>query len=277
MLYVFGGSQSGTYTTDAYVYDMNSPAGSRWSQLPSMTYGRGYLAGTVVDGKVYAVGGRDGATTNFDYVEAYDPDDGTWNTVTPLTTARGGPGAMGMGDDLVVCAGGWSGYYNTCERYDVTQGYGGAWAAMGQTMITGRRTYGYASTDDALYAVAGYNGTFLQAAERLTYLECPGCGNTIHVENIFGLWSGPILVMRVLVADQDGVPMGGVLVDTAVTTPSLEWARWRYTRPGGWARFWAPLSVPGVYGLCVEDLTLAGYAYNPDDNVWPCRWWDGPP
>ncbi len=277
MLYLFGGSQSGTYTADAYVYDMNAPAGSRWTQLPSMTYARGWPAGAVVGDKVYAVGGRDGSTTNFDYVEAYDPDDGMWHTVTPMNTARGGPGAMGMGDDLVVCAGGWSNYYNSCERYDVTQGYGGAWTTMDQTMITGRRTYGYAATNDALYAVAGYNGTFLQAAERLPYFECPPCGDEIHVENIFGLWNGPILVMKVQAADQDGVPMADVRVDATVTTPSLEWARWRWTRPSGWARFWAPLSVLGTYGLCVDDLTLAGYVYNPDDNVFTCRWWDFPP
>jgi hypothetical protein len=98
--------------------------------------------------------------------------------------------------------------------------------------------------------------------------------NTMHVENIVGRLNFPFLLMKVQVADQDGMPLGHVLVNTTITMPTLEWERWRYTRPSGWARFWAPLGANGNYEICVDNLTLAGYAYNPDDNVYTCMDWD---
>jgi hypothetical protein len=174
-LYVFGGvNSSAAYVNTAYVYDPAAPAGTRWTALPNMTNTRGYLAGVAVGGKVYAVGGRT-ATVNLAYVEAFDPADGLWHTVTDMTTARGGPGAMFWGDLLVACGGGWSTYLTSCESYDTTQGYAGTWATLPQTMIQGRRTYAYASLPEALYAVAGYNGTYLTTAERLPAFDCPPC------------------------------------------------------------------------------------------------------
>jgi uncharacterized repeat protein (TIGR01451 family) len=176
-LYAYAGvTTGGGYTNTAFVYDPAAPAGTRWTALPDMAYSRGYMAGAAVNGKVYAVGGRDGTTADFAYVEAYDPADAMWHTLTNMNFARGGPGAFAWDDNLVVCGGGWTTYRNTCEVYDTTQGYGGSWTNLTQTMITGRRTYGYATLPDALYAVAGYNSTFLTAAERLPIFECPSCG-----------------------------------------------------------------------------------------------------
>jgi hypothetical protein len=97
---------------------------------------------------------------------------------------------------------------------------------------------------------------------------------TMHVEDITGWFDYPYLQMRVLVCDQSGAPLGNVFVDTTITMPSAEWGRWRYTRPNGWARFWAPTLVNGNYQICVDNLVLAGYTYNPDDNVWTCMDWD---
>ena len=77
---------------------------------------------------------------------------------------------MFWGDTLVVCGGGWNTFLDTCESYDTTQGYAGAWVTMSQRMITGRRTYGYASLPDALYAVSGYGANYLTSAERLVQL-----------------------------------------------------------------------------------------------------------
>jgi hypothetical protein len=102
-------------------------------------------------------------------------------------------------------------------------------------------------------------------------------GNTMHVQDIFGYFMGPYLVMRIQVADQNNNPLGSVLVDTTITMPTTEWARWRFTKPSGWARFWAPLRDSGNYEICVEDLTLAGYAYAPGDNVYTCIDWDWTP
>jgi uncharacterized repeat protein (TIGR01451 family) len=174
-VYVYGGANSLGYLSTAHVYDPAAPEGTRWSALPNLTTARGWLAGTAIGGKVYAVGGRDTPTADFAIVEAYDPADGMWHSVTNLNFARGGPGAYAWGDNLVVCGGGWSTYRNTCEVYDTTQGYAGSWTTLPQTMITARRTFGYATLPEGLYATAGYNGTFLTSAERIAPFECPYC------------------------------------------------------------------------------------------------------
>ena len=102
----------------------------------------------------------------------------------------------------------------------------------------------------------------------------PEAEDTMHVDGILLMPEYPFLLMLVQVADQDGMPLGDVLVDATVSMPFAEWARYRHTRPGGWARFWGLLVEPGNYQICVDNLTLTGYTYNPDDNVVTCMDWD---
>jgi hypothetical protein len=173
-LYAFGGID-GTYQNTAYVYDPAAAAGSRWTTLPNMAYARAYLAGTAVNGKIYALGGGDSGLIDLPYVEAFDPADGAWHTVTGMNTARSGLGAYFINDWIIVCGGGWSAFYNTCEAYNTAYGYSGSWVYLDQTMIAGRRTFAYVSLPNALYAVAGFDGDFMTSAERLPYVACEGC------------------------------------------------------------------------------------------------------
>lgn len=168
-LYVFGGNNLSGYQSAAYVYDPTAAAGSRWSALASMPHARAYLGGVAVNGKIYAVGGRDATTSDFNYVEAYTPADNTWHTVTSLSKGRGGLGVYAVGNSLYACGGGWNSYYDDCEVYDTTQGYGGPWTAHPAVMIQGRRTYAYANLGPVLYAIAGYNGSYMTTAERWSY------------------------------------------------------------------------------------------------------------
>ena len=46
----------------------------------------------VVDGKLYAVGGRDGTNTTLSSVERFDPSTGAWSAVADMNTARYGHG-----------------------------------------------------------------------------------------------------------------------------------------------------------------------------------------
>ena len=169
-LYVFGGVASGSvFHNGAYVYDPAAPAGSRWTILANMSHERAYLAGAAINGKIYAIGGRSGAISDMPYVEAYNPADGTWHSVTNLNAARGGPGAYSVGNNLIVCGGGWNTFFNSCELYDANQGYTGSWKVMPFYMLEGRRTFGYANIGPVLYAIAGYNYTFMTSAERWSY------------------------------------------------------------------------------------------------------------
>lgn len=168
-LYVFGGANSVGYQSAAYVYDPAAAAGSRWTTLPSMAYARAYFAGVAANGKIYAIGGRDSASLNFNYVEAYNPSDGAWHTVTSLSKARAGLGVYAVGNTIYACGGGWNTFYDDCEFYDTAQGYAGSWVTHPALLIEGRRTFAFANLGPVLYAIAGYNGTFLTSAERWSY------------------------------------------------------------------------------------------------------------
>lgn len=85
-LYVAGGV--GPDSTVLWVYD---PATDRWDAsrkpLPSA---REHLAAAVVDGRLYAIGGRWGGQGNLATVEAYDPATDRWTRKRDMPTARSG-------------------------------------------------------------------------------------------------------------------------------------------------------------------------------------------
>ncbi|MER3469372.1 MAG: hypothetical protein C4314_05425, partial [Thermoflexus sp.] len=166
-LYVAGGSTTGVGGTQAYVYDPAAPAGSRWSAIAPLNVARAYPGGTAIAGKVYVAGGwGTGTADQKNTVEVYDPATNTWTVLSAtMSQARGGPGAYNAGDLLVVCAGGWTQYYTSCEAYNVVTG--GTWSAF-PTMVTGRRTFAYAWGGGALYAASGFAGSFLSQAEKFT-------------------------------------------------------------------------------------------------------------
>ena len=171
-LYVAGGSTTGVGGTQAYVYDPAAPAGSRWSAIAPLNVARAYPGGTAIAGKVYVAGGwGTGTADQKNTVEVYDPATNTWTVLSAtMSQARGGPGAYNAGDLLVVCAGGWTQYYTSCEAYNVVTG--GTWSAF-PTMVTGRRTFAYAWGGGALYAASGFAGSFLSQAEKFTGVTPP--------------------------------------------------------------------------------------------------------
>ncbi len=168
-IYVFGGDSGGIFQTAAYVYDPAAAAGSRWASIAPMANARAYLAGVVANGKIYAIGGLNASLPDLDHVEAFDPADGLWHSVTNLQVARGGVGAYAVGNTIYACGGGWVSYYDSCETYDTTQGYSGSWDIQPDIMLQGRRTFGTTNIGPVLYAIGGWNGNYLQTAERRSF------------------------------------------------------------------------------------------------------------
>ena len=165
-LYVIGGNNdTGVTQSAAYEYDPSAPAGSRWSTLASRNTADVYSPAVAIDGKIAVLGGSTCPTC----VEFYDPVGDAWHTATNLISPRGGGGAYAIGTSLYACGGGWNTYLNTCEVYNTTQGYSGAWKEHPAVLIEGRRTFAYASIGPVMYAIAGFNGTFLKTAERWSY------------------------------------------------------------------------------------------------------------
>ena len=101
-IYVAGGVNSaGMSTREVEVYD---PAVNTWTNLASMQVARYHLAGGVINGKFYAVGGR-GSTDAPTALEVYDPQTNAWSTLADMPTGRSGIAAGVLSDELYVFGG----------------------------------------------------------------------------------------------------------------------------------------------------------------------------
>jgi N-acetylneuraminic acid mutarotase len=92
-----GGVPTGSF----YRYDI---AGDAWTPLTSPATPREHLAATVLDGEVWAIGGRwEGGI--FDTTEVYDPAAGSWRAGPQMVEARSGFGAAVVDGSIVVAGG----------------------------------------------------------------------------------------------------------------------------------------------------------------------------
>ncbi|MGH8256460.1 MAG: Kelch repeat-containing protein [Steroidobacteraceae bacterium] len=71
------------------------PSTNAWTTLSSMPTARNHFGAAVVDGRIYAIGGRLGSvfivrSTNTNIVEDYDIAHDRWESSTPMPTARSG-------------------------------------------------------------------------------------------------------------------------------------------------------------------------------------------
>ena len=105
-LYAPGGMTSGRPLGHAVrtleVYDI---ARDRWSRGPDMPTAREHAGGTVLDGHLYVLGGRDARTDALGTVTRFDPESGEWEALPPLRVAAGGLEAVNE-DGAVFALGG---------------------------------------------------------------------------------------------------------------------------------------------------------------------------
>jgi N-acetylneuraminic acid mutarotase len=104
-------------------FDRYNPATETWKKLPNMPRPRDHFQGAVVDGKFYAIGGRDtnidAITRKVDVYDLSDPAGNTWKTRdTALPTARAGFATAVLGRRILVIGGEGGGRaYDTVEAY----------------------------------------------------------------------------------------------------------------------------------------------------------------
>jgi len=129
---------------------MSLGATDTWTQSADMPTPRLALASSVVDGKIYAIGGRaEGAL-----VTEYDPLTDTWTTKTPMPTARFGL-ATSVVDGKIYAIGGVIGAgsetFRTVEAYDPLTD---TWTRKAD-MPTGRAFLSTSVVDGKIYAIGG--------------------------------------------------------------------------------------------------------------------------
>jgi hypothetical protein len=144
-LYVFGGS-TGPFdgaVTNAAVY---TPATNTWAVLSPMPVARGGPTAQLASGKIYVVGGMDGAGASLETVSIYGPGTNTWAAGPSLGTRRDNPGSAVPGGKIFVFGGRTrnaagttpNGTLSTTEMLDPIAATP-AWASRA-AMPTGRRT-----------------------------------------------------------------------------------------------------------------------------------------
>jgi N-acetylneuraminic acid mutarotase len=169
-VYVFGGSASGTYVDTTYIYDPAAAAGSRWSSGAAAPVAGAYGDAKSAGDYLFYAGMRN-ATVDLPSVYRYDPATNSWATMPSLNTARAAARMWTYEGKLAVGGGGWSTYLSSVEEYDLSTGTGGTWTA-GNPLVAGTRTFAAAQDDvnGVLYKGAGYNATFMTAAESSNFV-----------------------------------------------------------------------------------------------------------
>ena len=120
-IYAIGGTLSGgtlgglsQLTPIVEEYD---PATDTWTRKADTPTARAALATTVVNGKIYAIGGWNSGNPNLSTVEEYDPETDTWTTKTDMPTGRAFLSAAAV-NGKIYAIGGYSTILSTVEEYD---------------------------------------------------------------------------------------------------------------------------------------------------------------
>lgn len=105
-IFVAGGYRRGA-VADVSAYDTRADA---WEVLPPLPAPRDHLVGGVVDGVLYAIGGRALGFTDFqDPVLSFDPTLGQWCARSAMPTPRAGSAAAVLDGRIVIAGGEGSG------------------------------------------------------------------------------------------------------------------------------------------------------------------------
>ena len=117
-----------------------------------------FLSCSVVNDKIYAIGGHKGNYNGLSTVEEYDPTTDTWTQKADMLTMRHSL-STSVVRGKIYAIGGWGGM-STVEEYDpVTD----SWARK-LDMPTGRGAHTAAVVDDKIYVMCGSNaGSWSQA------------------------------------------------------------------------------------------------------------------
>uniref|UniRef100_U3FZE4 Kelch-like ECH-associated protein 1 n=1 Tax=Micrurus fulvius TaxID=8637 RepID=U3FZE4_MICFL len=136
-----------------------NPSDGSWIQLADLQVPRSGLAGCVVSGLFYAVGGRNNSpdgNMDSDAIDCYNPMTNRWSPCAPMSVARNRIG-VGVIDGMIYAVGGSFGstHHNSVERYEPERD---EWQSVAP-MLTRRIGVGVAVLNRLLYAVGGYDGT----------------------------------------------------------------------------------------------------------------------
>ena len=158
-IYVAGGSNGSTVDTSSPLktFEAYDASTDTWKAHHHMKTARdGAAAVTGTDGRIYVLGGFDGAKS-LSSVESYDPATNKWENEASMRTPRDGLGAVLGSDGQIYAIGGENGpdVLTSVEIYN----FGTKTWTAGPSMSTARSYFAAAiGTDGRIYAIGGNTG-----------------------------------------------------------------------------------------------------------------------
>jgi RNA polymerase sigma factor (sigma-70 family) len=132
---------------------MAPQAEGEWTKRADMPTARWGLSTSVVNGKIYAIGGTMNNSNGISAVEEYDPATDTWTKKTDMPTTRAGHSASVVNGKIYVIGGAraWGDSISTVEEYDPTTD---KWTKR-TDMPTARSMLCSSVVDDKIYVIGG--------------------------------------------------------------------------------------------------------------------------
>ncbi len=159
-IYVIGGTDDlygwSDYWSTVFEYD---PQTDMWKRKADMPKGRARLSASVVDGKIYAIGGSPHRDAEVPTVEMYDPATDTWTRKTDMPRARNWLSTSTV-DGKIYAIGGKiypvETMVSTVEVYDPVTN---TWTRKAD-MPTARGMHSASVVDGMIYVIGGVTGAY---------------------------------------------------------------------------------------------------------------------
>lgn len=215
-IYAIGGMTSGPSFWEGMrdTVEIYDPETDSWSVGSSMPTKKCWFTTSVVDGKIYAIGGILVTKEVLSTVEVYDPVTDTWTTKTPMPTARAGHAAAVVDGIIYVIGGGTHeadpGGYSVVEAYDPATD---TWIKLAD--IPAKRAFAYADTIDGNIYVIGGIITFADPhlhGEKTVYVYDPSKDltelvNTCCINKCFATAGDDSICIQTKLNDPTGVTL----------------------------------------------------------------------
>ena len=141
--------------------DVYDPKTGAWSKLPDATRARDHFQAAIVNGKLYAAGGRQSMAANETFnhtigeVDVFDIKTSKWTTLSePLPTQRAGSMTLGLGNDMVLVGGESLSQDNAHNEVQAYNTISNSWHSY-PSLITGRHGSSVVKYKDYIYVAAG--------------------------------------------------------------------------------------------------------------------------
>lgn len=164
VIYIVAGIQNGHYDGHVAWLDAFDPRTNTWRRLPDAPRPRDHFHAAVIDGRIYAAGGRRSSAATgqvFELtvpeVDVYDIATGQWSTLPPsanIPTPRAGTTAAVVNGRLLVIGGESAAQLEAHSEVEAYDPRTGTWTSLAP-LLTGRHATQAAEYQGRLYIAAG--------------------------------------------------------------------------------------------------------------------------